>query len=54
MAAKIKPGSSSGNDKYNSTRKPVLLAKLEGCNDVVNKTVVIPDTDGVISASNDR
>lgn len=54
MAALIKPGPSFNNDKFNSNRKPVLLAKLEGCNDRVNKAIIIPETDGVISVSNDR
>lgn len=54
MAAQIKPGPSSSNDKFSSNRKPVLLAKLEGCSDNVNKAVIIPDTDGVISVSSDR
>ncbi|XP_025191256.1 WD repeat and FYVE domain-containing protein 2 [Melanaphis sacchari] len=54
MAAQIKPGPSSGNDKFNSNRKPVLLAKLEGCSDNVNKAIIIPETDGVISVSSDR
>lgn len=54
MAAQIKPGPSANSDKFNSNRKPVLLAKLEGCGDVVNKAVLIPETDGVISVSSDR
>ncbi|XP_050438435.1 WD repeat and FYVE domain-containing protein 2 [Adelges cooleyi] len=54
MAAQIKPGPSSNNDKFNSNRKPVLLAKLEGCSDSVNKAILIPETDGVISVSSDR
>lgn len=54
MAAQIKPGPSSNNDKLNMNRKPVLLAKIEGCSDNVNKAVYIPDTDGVISVSSDR
>ncbi|XP_070538975.1 WD repeat and FYVE domain-containing protein 2-like [Ptychodera flava] len=46
MAAEIrqKPG----------PRRPVLLNKLEGCNDTVNKAIILPKEDGVISVSDDR
>lgn len=54
MAAQIKPGPSSNSDKFNSVRKPVLLAKLEGCSDNVNRAIIIPETDSVISVSSDR
>ncbi len=36
------------------TRRPVLLSKLEGCNGIVTKAVIIPKEDGVISVSEDR
>jgi len=36
------------------TRKPVLLSKIEGFQDVVNTAVIIPKEDGVISVSQDR
>uniref|UniRef100_A0A4W3H9Z1 WD repeat and FYVE domain containing 2 n=1 Tax=Callorhinchus milii TaxID=7868 RepID=A0A4W3H9Z1_CALMI len=36
------------------TRKPVLLSKLEGSQDVVNMAVIVPKEDGVISVSEDR
>uniref|UniRef100_A0A8C2E051 WD repeat and FYVE domain containing 2 n=1 Tax=Cyprinus carpio TaxID=7962 RepID=A0A8C2E051_CYPCA len=36
------------------TRKPVLLNKIEGFQDVVNTAVIIPKEDGVISVSQDR
>ncbi|XP_077864074.1 WD repeat and FYVE domain-containing protein 2-like [Saccoglossus kowalevskii] len=46
MAAEIrqKPG----------PRRPVLINKLEGCNDVVNVAVILPKDDGVISVCDDR
>lgn len=53
MAAEIKPPIVSG-DRFNSTKKPVLLAKLEGCNDDINQAIFIPGQDGVISVSDDR
>uniref|UniRef100_A0A8C5P870 WD repeat and FYVE domain containing 2 n=1 Tax=Leptobrachium leishanense TaxID=445787 RepID=A0A8C5P870_9ANUR len=36
------------------TRKPVLLSKVEGSQDVVNMAVIVPKEDGVISVSEDR
>lgn len=36
------------------TRKPVLLNKVEGSQDVVNMAVIVPKEDGVISVSEDR
>ena len=51
MAAEIKPGTgkASGN-----VRKPVLINKLEGCNDSINMAVIIPKENGVISVSDDK
>ncbi|XP_041353829.1 WD repeat and FYVE domain-containing protein 2-like [Gigantopelta aegis] len=51
MAAEIKPaiGKASGN-----VRKPVLINKLEGCNDSINMAVIIPKENGVISVSDDK
>jgi len=54
MAAEIKPATSSSSDKFSSTKKPVLLSKLEGCNDDVNAAIIIPGEDGVISICDDR
>ncbi|KAI4489120.1 PREDICTED: WD repeat and FYVE domain-containing protein 2 [Polistes canadensis] len=54
MAAEIKPTSGGNNDKFSSSRKPVLLSKLEGCNDDVNAAIIIPREDGVISVCDDR
>lgn len=54
MAAEIKPATSNSGDKFNSTKKPVLLSKLEGCNDDINQAILIPGQDGVISVSDDR
>ncbi|TRZ02739.1 hypothetical protein DNTS_005423 [Danionella cerebrum] len=45
MAAEIQPRPLS--------RKPVLLSKIEGFQDVVNSAVIIPKEDGVISVSQD-
>ncbi|KAF2895392.1 hypothetical protein ILUMI_10787 [Ignelater luminosus] len=53
MAAEIKPATQS-NDRFCTTKKPALLAKLEGCNDEVNAAVLIPGEDGVISVSDDK
>lgn len=36
------------------TRRPVLLSKIEGSQDVVNMAAIIPKEDGVISVSEDR
>lgn len=54
MAAEIKPPTANPSDRFNSTKKPVLLSKLEGCNDDVNQAIFIPGQDGVISVSDDR
>lgn len=54
MAAEIKPAPGATNDKFSSNRKPVLLSKLEGCNDDVNAAKIIPREDGVISVCDDR
>lgn len=53
MAAEIKPAAGA-NEKFNSTKKPVLLSKLEGCSDDINAAIIIPGEDGVISVSDDR
>lgn len=53
MAAEIKPATQS-NDKFCTTKKPSLLAKLEGCNDEINAAVIIPGEDGVISVCDDK
>uniref|UniRef100_A0A1B6CDK1 FYVE-type domain-containing protein n=1 Tax=Clastoptera arizonana TaxID=38151 RepID=A0A1B6CDK1_9HEMI len=54
MAAEIKPATTNSNDRFNTTKKPVLLSKLEGCNDDINQAILIPGLDGVISVSDDR
>ncbi|XP_022207736.2 WD repeat and FYVE domain-containing protein 2 [Nilaparvata lugens] len=54
MAAEIKPAVSNSGERFNSTKKPVLLSKLEGCNDDINQAIIIPGIDGVISVSDDR
>lgn len=54
MAAEIKPATKSTNDKFCTTKKPALLAKLEGCNDDINGAVLIPGEDGVISVCDDK
>lgn len=36
------------------TRKPLLLNKVEGSQDVVNMAAIVPKEDGVISVSEDR
>lgn len=54
MAAEIKPATKSTNDKFCTTKKPALLAKLDGCNDDINAAVLIPGEDGVISVSDDK
>lgn len=53
MAAEIKPATQA-NDRFCTTKKPVLLAKLDGCNDEVNAAVVIPGGEGIISVSDDK
>jgi len=54
MAAEIKPAPGVNHDKFSSSRKPVLLSKLEGCNDDVNAAIIIPREEGVISVCDDR
>lgn len=54
MAAEIKPGPGANNDKFSTNKKPILLSKLEGCNDDVNDAIIIPREDGVISVCDDR
>lgn len=54
MAAEIKPAPGGNHDKFSSSRKPVLLSKLEGCNDDINAAIIIPWEDGVISVCDDR
>ncbi|XP_060517053.1 WD repeat and FYVE domain-containing protein 2 [Cylas formicarius] len=53
MAAEIKPAAPP-NDKFCTTKKPILLAKLDGCSDEINAAVLIPGEDGVISVSDDK
>lgn len=53
MAAEIKPATQS-NDRFCTTKKPVLLNKLDGCNDEINAAVLIPGENGVISVSDDK
>ncbi|XP_046735257.1 WD repeat and FYVE domain-containing protein 2 isoform X1 [Diprion similis] len=54
MAAEIKPAPGVNNERFSTTRKPILLSKLEGCNDDVNGAIIIPREDGVISICDDR
>ncbi|XP_026468436.1 WD repeat and FYVE domain-containing protein 2-like [Ctenocephalides felis] len=54
MAAEIKPAPRSVSDRFSTTKKPVLLSKLEGCNDDINAAVLIPGEDGVISVCDDK
>lgn len=53
MAAEIKPGQRSTNDRF-STKKPELLSKLEGTSDDINAAILIPGENGVISVSDDK
>ena len=53
MAAEIKPIAGTSTQFVNS-RKPQLLSKLEGHQDVVNMAVIVPNAEGVISVSDDR
>ncbi|KAK6619386.1 hypothetical protein RUM44_003768 [Polyplax serrata] len=53
MAAEIKPAAGS-QEKFKSTKKPILISKLEGCSDDINAAIIIPGEDGVISVSDDR
>ncbi|GAA6225222.1 WD repeat and FYVE domain-containing protein 2 isoform X1 [Lates japonicus] len=46
MAAEIQP--------QPQARKPCLLSKIEGFQEVVSTAVIIPKEDGVISVSEDR
>lgn len=54
MAAEIKAAVSAPGDRFNSSKKLVLLSKLEGYNDDVNQAIIIPGQEGVISVSDDR
>lgn len=46
MAAEIQPKP--------LTRKPILLQRVEGSQEVVNMAVIVPKEEGVISVSEDR
>lgn len=46
MAAEIQP--------QPLTRKPILLQRVEGSQEVVNMAVIVPKEEGVISVSEDR
>lgn len=46
MAAEIQPTP--------LTRKPILLHRVEGSQEVVNMAVIVPKEEGVISVSEDR
>ncbi|PNI43616.1 WDFY2 isoform 3, partial [Pan troglodytes] len=46
MAAEIQPKP--------LTRKPILLQRMEGSQEVVNMAVIVPKEEGVISVSEDR
>lgn len=54
MAAEIKPAQRSNNDRFNTSKKPELLSKLEGSSDDVNAAILIPGENGVISVSDDK
>ncbi|XP_043477140.1 WD repeat and FYVE domain-containing protein 2 [Leptopilina heterotoma] len=54
MTAEIKPVPGVTQDRFSTNRKPILLSKLEGCNDDVNAAIIIPREDGVISVCDDR
>lgn len=54
MAAEIKPGLRTINDRFSTAKKPDLLSKLEGSNDDVNAAILIPGENGVISVSDDK
>lgn len=53
MAAEIKPATQS-NERFCTTKKPVLLSKLDGCTDEINAAVLIPGEEGIISVSDDK
>lgn len=46
MAAEIQPKP--------LTRKPILMQRVEGSQEVVNMAVIVPKEEGVISVSEDR
>uniref|UniRef100_T1GDU4 Uncharacterized protein n=1 Tax=Megaselia scalaris TaxID=36166 RepID=T1GDU4_MEGSC len=54
MAAEIKPAVSKANDRFNTSKKPELLSKLEGSADDVNAALMIPGENAVISVSDDK
>lgn len=54
MAAEIKPAPSKANDRFNTSKKPELLSKLEGSSDDVNAALMIPGENAVISVSDDK
>ncbi|XP_017154684.1 WD repeat and FYVE domain-containing protein 2 [Drosophila miranda] len=54
MAAEIKPAQRSCNDRFNTSKKPELLSKLDGSADDVNAAILIPGENGVISVSDDK
>ncbi|GFR11393.1 WD repeat and FYVE domain-containing protein 2 [Trichonephila clavata] len=53
MAAEIKPVPGTST-QFANARKPQLISKLEGHQDVINMAVIVPNAEGVISVSDDR
>lgn len=53
MAAEIKPATQS-NERFCTTKKPILLSKLDACSDEINAAVIIPGEEGIISVSDDK
>ncbi|CAG9814141.1 unnamed protein product [Phaedon cochleariae] len=53
MAAEIKSTAQS-NERFCTTKKPVLLSKLDACSDDINAAVLIPGEEGIISVSDDK
>lgn len=51
MAASIHP---SDQNTVETETKMILINKLEGHNDIVNKAVVFDDEDGILSISDDK
>ena len=52
MAAEIKAATSEHGRQR--TRKPQLVGKIDRVTDDINKAIIIPKEDGVISVGDDR
>ena len=54
MAAEIKTSTRGTNDRFCTTKKPILLSKLDGFSYDINGLAILSDEDGIITISDDK